>query len=81
MSRIFLSDEGYWCDHAKPVAEDGGIVHEPSFEECNPEEVVDELEAKLAKALEYARHHHGCVAIYGRNCECGWVAAKKEIAS
>lgn len=53
MSRIFMSDEGFWCDRTKPCTQDGEIVpdgEEPKFwEQCEPDEVCEELEAELER--------------------------------
>lgn len=82
MSRLgYDGDEGLWFDREKSVEVEGEVV----FMECDPEELVDELEGKLKKALEFAGHRHECdalAAIWNKShCDCGWEEARKEIST
>ena len=45
--RIFMSDHGFYVDRTKPHTVDGIKGNPVVFEECDPCDVVDELEARV----------------------------------
>lgn len=56
-SRLFISDDGIWCDRSRPVSgEDGrGENGEQLYEECEPVQVCDDLQAEI-EMLKTAYH-------------------------
>ena len=53
LSRVFMSDEGYYVDRTKPVRQDEPLDAPPElFEECDPCEVIDDLEARVEELEE-----------------------------
>ena len=46
-SRVFMSDEGFYVDRKKPMTLGPNKLRIHTFNECDPCDVIDELEAQV----------------------------------